>query len=50
MTEIARSAGISREALYKSFRLGGNPTVNTLSRVVEALGYRVTFEKTTDAA
>ena len=45
MTEIARSAGISREVLYKSFRLGGNPTVNTLSRVVEALGYRVTFEK-----
>ena len=31
--------------MYKSFRLGGNPTIKTLSQVVEALGYRVTFEK-----
>lgn len=45
MSEIARSAGISREELYKSFRLGGNPTIKTLSQVVEALGYRMTFEK-----
>ena len=46
MTEIARSAGVRREVLYKSFRLGGNPTIKTLSQVVEALGYRITFEKT----
>ena len=45
MSEIARSAGISREAMYKSFRHGGNPTIKTLSRVVEALGYKVSFEK-----
>ncbi len=45
MTEIATRADVSREVMYKSFRLGGNPTIKTLSRVVKALGYRVTFER-----
>ncbi len=37
MTEIAREAGISREAMYKAFRPEGNPTLDTLARVVRAL-------------
>jgi len=45
MSEIACQAGVSREAMYRSFRQGGNPTMRTLSRVAAALGYRVTFEK-----
>ena len=31
--------------MYKSFRLGDNSSVRTLSRVVEALGHTVKFEK-----
>ncbi len=45
MTEIATCAEVSREVMYKSCRVGGNPTMSTLSRVVKALGYRVTFER-----
>ena len=42
MTEIAREAGISREAMYKAFRPEGNPTLDTLARVVGALGLKLT--------
>jgi probable addiction module antidote protein len=42
MTEIAREAGISREAMYKAFRPEGNPTLDTLARVIKALGLKLT--------
>ena len=42
MTEIAREAGISREAMYKAFRPEGNPTLETLARIIRALGLRLT--------
>jgi probable addiction module antidote protein len=42
MTEIARQAGISREAMYKAFRPEGNPTLETLARVMKALGLKLT--------
>ena len=42
MTEIAREAGISREAMYKAFRPEGNPTLDTLARVIRALGLKLT--------
>ena len=42
MTEIAREAGISREATYKAFRPEGNPTLETLPRVMRALGLKLT--------
>jgi probable addiction module antidote protein len=41
MTEIARAAGISREAMYKAFRRDGNPTLETLARVLRALGLKL---------
>jgi probable addiction module antidote protein len=43
MSEIAASANVSREVMYKSFRQGGNPTLSTLSQVASALGYKLTF-------
>ncbi|MEN8983190.1 MAG: addiction module antidote protein [Planktotalea arctica] len=46
MTEIAASANVSREVMYKSFRQGGNPTLSTLSQVARALGYKLTFQHT----
>lgn len=38
MTEIAKDAGIARQALYKSFGSGGNPTLSTLLGVFKSLG------------
>ena len=41
MTEIARSAGITREALYKALRPGSEPRFDTVNRVCSALGVRL---------
>ncbi len=41
MTEIARSAGITREALYKALRPGSAPRFDTVNRVCAALGVRL---------
>jgi probable addiction module antidote protein len=44
MTELARETGLTRNALYKAFRKGGNPTLGTLSSVVGALGYKLSVQ------
>ena len=41
MSALARETGISREALYRAFSDKGNPTLETLLRVMKALGLRV---------
>ena len=41
MTEIAKAAGITREALYKALRPGSAPRLDTISRVCAALGVRL---------
>ena len=41
MSELARQTGISREALYRAFSESGNPTLDTLLRVMKALGVRL---------
>lgn len=41
MTEIAKAAGITREALYKALRPGSDPRFDTLNRVCAALGVRL---------
>ena len=41
MTEIAKSAGITREALYKALRSGSAPRFDTVSRVCAALGVKL---------
>ncbi len=41
MSELARETGISRETLYKAFSDSGNPTLDTLLRVMKALGLRL---------
>jgi probable addiction module antidote protein len=41
MTEIAKSAGITREALYKALRPGSEPRLDTVNRVCGALGVRL---------
>jgi len=41
MTEIAKAAGITREALYKALRPGSEPRFDTVNRVCTALGVRL---------
>ncbi len=38
MTEVAREAGVTREALYKSLSEEGDPRLTTLLGVIRALG------------
>jgi probable addiction module antidote protein len=44
MSEIAVSAGVTREALYKSLSDNGDPRLSTMLGVVKALGYRLEIE------
>jgi probable addiction module antidote protein len=41
MTEIAKAAGITREALYKALRPDSAPRFDTVNRVCAALGVRL---------
>jgi probable addiction module antidote protein len=44
MTEIAKSAGITREALYKALRPESAPRFDTVRRVCAALGARLVVQ------
>jgi probable addiction module antidote protein len=41
ITQFARDAGLSREVIYKAFRPGGNPTIDTLNKAMNVLGLRL---------
>lgn len=41
MTQIARKTGLTREALYKSLRKGGDPRLTTFRGTLSALGLRL---------
>lgn len=43
MTEVARQAGVTRASLYKSLSEDGNPRFETISKIVEALGGRLSI-------
>lgn len=45
MTKIAREAGINRESLYRSLSPNGNPSFETVRKVMAACGYRLAFER-----
>jgi probable addiction module antidote protein len=42
MTQVAREAGVTREALYKALSNEGDPKLSTLLGVAKALGVRLT--------
>jgi probable addiction module antidote protein len=44
MTEVAKAAGVTRDALYKSLSEGGDPRLSTFLGVAKALGLRVQLE------
>lgn len=41
MTDVAKAAGITREALYKALRANSSPRLDTVSRVCAAVGVRL---------
>ena len=42
VTKFARQAGRSREAIYKGFAPGGNPTLDMVAKATKTLGLRLT--------
>jgi|SRR5690242_10622065 probable addiction module antidote protein len=42
MTNVARSAGLGRESLYKALSPQGRPELATVMKVVQALGLKLT--------
>ncbi len=44
MTDVARSAGMTREALYKALRPDAQPRFDTVARVCRALGLKLTTQ------
>ncbi len=41
MTAIAEASGLKRESLYKALGAKGNPTLDTLHKLLEAMGLRL---------
>jgi probable addiction module antidote protein len=41
VSQFARETGLSREAIYKAFKPGGNPTIGTINKAMKALGLRL---------
>ena len=44
MTQVAREAGVTREALYRTLSADGDPKLSTLLGVVRALGLKLRTE------
>jgi probable addiction module antidote protein len=44
MTELAKETGITRQQLYRALGPGGNPTLETMMKVLPALGLRMRIE------
>ena len=45
MTDLARKTGLGRQALYTALSADGNPTLETLTTVLSALGLELTVQK-----
>lgn len=50
MTQLANETGIKRQALYRALSTSGNPTLETVVRVLNALGLRMKLENTANEA
>jgi len=44
MSDVASATGIKRQALYRAFSEDGNPTLETMLKVLPALGLRMRIE------
>jgi probable addiction module antidote protein len=43
VSQFAVETGLSREAIYKSFRPGGNPTIETINKALKVLGLKLSL-------
>jgi len=50
MTQLARETGLSRENLYRSLSGKRAPRIDTLLKVIRALGYRLSITPVTEEA
>jgi probable addiction module antidote protein len=50
MSDISSATGIKRQALYRAFSEDGNPTLETILKVLPALGLQMRFEVAPNAA
>ena len=48
--ELSNKTGLSRESLYKTLSINGNPRFTTLKKILEALDYGIYFKHKTGAA
>ncbi len=44
MTQLARDAGVTREALYKALSADGDPKLSTFFGVMKALGVKLSVQ------
>jgi len=49
MTKIAKETGITREQLYRSFSVKGNPTLRSALKIMGALGIKLAAKEAVDA-
>ena len=45
MGALAKTAGVSRESLYRALSRRGNPKIETIMQLLRALGLRLAIEK-----
>ena len=50
MSKLAEATGLNRESLYRMLSEQGNPELNSLSRLLHALGLKLAVEADDDAA
>jgi probable addiction module antidote protein len=48
MTQVARKAGLARESLYRALAKSGNPELDTVIRVMNAIGFRLDVKPIAD--
>jgi probable addiction module antidote protein len=49
MAQIARELGVTREGLYKSLSPTGNPSFETVLKLLDTLGFRLKVEQKVSA-
>lgn len=49
MSEVARGAGVTREALYKALSEDGDPKLTTVIGVIKTLGFRLVPRRATQS-
>lgn len=50
MMQLAKDTGLTREGLYKALSKDGNPSLDTILKVVKALGLKLNFSVQKSAA